>query len=56
MPPVSSDSVQSWLSKLLVTIGRVPFDRLVALLWSIWKTRNSAVFQQEFPQPRSHID
>jgi len=35
MPPVSSDSIQRWLSNLRANIGRVPFERIVALLWSI---------------------
>ena len=26
------------------------FDRIVALLWSIWKTHNSIVFRNELPQ------
>ena len=51
MPPVSLDRIQRWLSNLRANIGRVPFERIVALLWSIWKTPNSAVFRQEFPQP-----
>jgi len=54
MPPVPAESVQIWLSKLRASISRGPFDRVVALLWSIWKTHNSAVFQHEFPQPVVH--
>jgi len=50
MPPVSSDSVQIWLSKLRAPTTLAPLGRIVALLWSIWKTRNSAVFRNELPQ------
>ena len=35
MPPVSSDSVQIWLSKLRASATLAQFDRIVALLWSI---------------------
>ena len=43
--------MQSWLSKLRTSTSPIPFDRVVALLWSIWKTRNSIVFCNELPQP-----
>ena len=50
MPPVSSDSVPIWLSKLRASATLTPFDRIVALLWSIWKTHNNAIFRNEPPQ------
>jgi len=50
MPSVSSDNVQIWLSKLRAYAPLALFDRKVALLWSIWKTRNSVVFRNELPQ------
>ena len=41
------DNLQSWLSKLRTSSSPVPLDRVVALLWSIWKTRNTAAFCNE---------
>ena len=50
MPSVSSDNVQIWLSKLRAYAPLALFDRKVALLWSIWKTRNSVVFRNKRSQ------
>ena len=44
-----SDTVPIWLTKLRQTATLTRFDRIVALLWSIWKTRNSTVFRNEIP-------
>jgi len=42
--------VPIWLAKLRKTATLAQFERIVALLWSIWKTRNSTVFRNELPQ------
>ena len=44
-----SDTVSTWLTKLRQSSTLTRFDRIVALLWSIWKTRNSVVFRNEVP-------
>ena len=49
MPSDSFGSVQNWLSNLRTSTPLVALDRIVALLWSTWKTRNSKVFRNEIP-------
>ena len=41
------DTIQYWLSKLRLSSSPVQLDRVVALLWSIWKSRNNVVFCNE---------
>jgi len=41
------DVLPYWLSKLRLSSTPVPLDRALALLWSIWKSRNNAVFCNE---------
>ena len=39
VPSVSSDSIQTWFSKLRTPTSPVPLDRIVAPLWSIGKLK-----------------
>ena len=39
-------SIQQWLANLRRTDPCLKMDRVVALLWSIWKTRNNKVFRK----------
>ena len=45
------DTLQSWLAKLRNSPTPVPLDRVVALLWSVWKSRNDVVFCNETLSP-----
>ena len=44
-------SVQDWLATLRLSTHLFKMDRLVSLLWSIWKSRNNAVFRKESSNP-----
>jgi len=45
------DSVQNWLSNLRTSTPLIPLDRVIVLLWNIWKARNNKVFRNEVSNP-----
>ena len=51
MPVSSQLNLEDWLSRLKRLRPNVKMDRVVALLWSIWKTRNGKVFRNEPSSP-----
>ena len=50
-----SGNFLNWLSNLQTSSTLIPTDRMVALLWSIWKTRNNKAFRDKLP-PYDHTN
>jgi len=49
--PFTQNNIPKWLTEAKIALPSIKMDRIIALLWSKWKTRNSVEFRNESSNP-----